>query len=160
MSLLPEGLQLVKEELEPIPVRICQAESSGPWFVVRVNPIPVDKFKRLLAKSSPPSNVRPGSKAAQDHASKFERMYCKAVVRDWEGLTVDNFESLLAGEEVLTGDSMDEWRQEGREIPFSLDLCVYLYQNSWAEKFSNPIFTAVQDRAAEDEEEEEEKNEF
>lgn len=160
MSLLPEGLQLVKEELDPIPVRICQDNPTGPWFIVHVEPIAVDKFKRLLTKSSPPSNVRAGSKAAQEHTAKFERMYCKAVVRGWEGLTVDNFESLLAGQESLTGDSMEEWREAGKEIPFSVDLCVYLYQNSWAEKFSNPIFTAIQERGSEDQDEEDEKNEF
>lgn len=160
MSLLPDGLQLVKDELEPLPVRICQADTAGPWFVVSVNPIPVDKFKRLLQKANPPSNVRAGSKAANDFQSKFERTYCKVIIQGWSGLTISNFEHLLAGAEVVSGDDLDDWRESGKEIPYSLDLAVYLYQNSWAEKFSNPVFTAVQDRATEDQEEEEEKNEF
>lgn len=160
MSLLPEGLELVKTEKEPIAVRICQAEGSGPWFTVMVNPLSVDRFKRLLGKANPPANVRPNSKAAREYTAKFERTYCKAVIADWEGLTVANLEDLLAGEEMITGDLIEEYRETGKEIEFSLDLATYIYQNSWADKFSNPIFTAIQDGVAEDQEEEDEKNEF
>ena len=160
MSLLPEGLELVKTEKEPIPVRICQAEGSGPWFTVMVNPLSVDRFKRLLSKSQPPGNIRPTSKSARDHQAKFERTYCNAVIADWTGLTVQNFEEVLAGEEVLSGSHVEEWRETGKEIEHSLDLATYIYQNSWADKFSNPIFTTLQDGATEEEEEEDEKNEF
>ena len=160
MSLLPAGLELVKTEKEPIPVRICQAEGSGPWFTVMVNPLSVDRFKRLLAKSSPPSNVRPHSKAARDYTAKFERTYCKAIIAGWSGLTVANLEDLLAGEDMISGDAIEEFRASAEEIDYSLDLAAYIYQNSWADKFSNPLFTAIQDGASEEEEEEDEKNEF
>jgi|TARA_R100001163_G_C5011018_1_gene156928 hypothetical protein len=160
MSLLPKGLELVKTEKEPIPVRICQAEGSGPWFTVMVNPLSVDRFKRLLSKSNPPANVRPNSKAARDYTAKFERTYCKAVIADWSGLTIANLEDLLAGEDMISGDAVDDYRESGEEIEFSLDLATYIYQNSWADKFSNPIFTAIQDGVSEEEEEEDEKNDF
>tara|TARA_R110000824_G_scaffold88263_1_gene217081 strand:- start:1179 stop:1661 length:483 start_codon:yes stop_codon:yes gene_type:complete len=160
MSLLPEGLELVKIEKEPIPVRICQAEGSGPWFTVLVNPLSVDRFKRLLSKSTLPGGMRPNTKSARDHQAKFERTYCKAVIADWTGLTVQNFEEVLAGEESLMGESVEAWKEEGKEIEHSLDLAVYIYQNSWADKFSNPIFTVIQDGVTEEEEEEDEKNEF
>jgi hypothetical protein len=61
---------------------------------------------------------------------------------------------------MISGDAVDDYRESGEEIEFSLDLATYIYQNSWADKFSNPIFTAIQDGVSEEEEEEDEKNDF
>jgi len=156
MGMLPEGLSFVRAEREPVWVDIIQSDLTKPKFRVKVGQLSVDRFKRLLSKSTLPAGVRPNSKAAEQHAHQFNVKYCKTVVLGWEGLTVENLEAILAGDDVLAGDALEEWRESGREMQHSNELAVYLHENTWAENYSNKIFEALQAGAEVDGEIEEE----
>ncbi len=158
MSMLPSGLSLVPFARAPIDVRICQAETVGPAFVVKINRLSIEKFRALAAKMSLPSGIRVGSKAAREHQRQWEDLYCRTVIIGWSGLIVQNVESLLAGDETIGGEDIASWKAKQREIPFDLDLAVYLYRNTWADRFGDLIFAALREGAEQEAEEEDEKN--
>lgn len=158
MALLPVGLSLVRTEREPLAIRICQAESAGPAFFVSVARLSIERFRKLAGKMTLPQGIRVGSKAAREHQQSWEELYCRTVILGWTGLTLQNFESLLAGEDAVGGIDVNEWKKANRELPFSQDLALYIYRNTWADRFGDRIFTALRDGADQDVEEEDEKN--
>lgn len=157
MALLPNGLELVEDD-EPISLPICRANPDGPWFQLYVRRISVDRFRSLSQRNQAPQGTKPGSKAAKLHEQKFIESFCRTTLSGWEGLTVDNWEELLPGAKI-SGDSAEDWRDKGKELPFSLELAGYLYQKVWPDKFSDLILRAIKEGVDESEQEDEDLKE-
>lgn len=156
MEILPSGLSFVEKTSEPIPVQICKASPDGPWFTVYVNRLSVGRFRDLVSKNNAPSGIRSGSKAAKEYQAKFEEAYCKAVIADWDGLTINNFEFLLPDRKI-GGEAAEDFRREGKEMAFSVDLAAMLYRETWSDQFGDRIFAVLKEGVDEDEAERQEK---
>lgn len=150
MDILPSGLNFVEQNAEPLPVQICKASPDGPWFTVFVNRLSVARFRDLVSKNNAPAGIRAGSKAAKEYAAKFEEAYVKAVVADWEGLTIDNFEFLLPDRKI-GGDAADKFREEGNEMAFTVNLGALIYRETWSDQFGDKLFAALKEGVDEDE---------
>lgn len=156
MDILPSGLSFVESSSEPLPVQICKASPDGPWFTVHVNRLSVGRFRDLVSKNNAPSGIRTGSKAAKEYQSKFEEAYCKAVIADWEGLTIANFEFLLPDRKI-GGDTAEDFRSNDKELEFTVPLAALVYRETWSDQFGDKLFAALKEGVDEDEAETQEK---
>jgi hypothetical protein len=157
MSMLPGGLEIVEND-NTVEVQVCRADPSGPWFTLEVKRISVDKFRGLSQRNAAPAGTKPGSRAAKLHERKFVDAFVKSTLAGWSGLTLDNLEEILPGRSV-GGEEAGEWRETGREIPFSTEAATYLYQEVWPDKFSDLILRAIKEGVDAQEAEDDERKE-
>lgn len=160
VSFLPPGLELVPDEAPPIEVKIVQADDTQPWFVVAVNKVTVEEFRKIqrsIDALRPAGGVRAGSKAQAKLDQEFRERYVKKAISGWSGLTIPNFNAIKSANVKIGGDKEAALTKQAWEMPFSVEAAAWLLEHSWSEDFDAPIFAALK-RGAEEQEAEDEGN--
>jgi len=152
MSVLPAGMSL-REIKEPMNLRIAKAGINEPWLIVYVNRMGVEDFRRLMSRMKRPAGVREGSKAEREYEEKFTDQLVRKSILGWEGMTIENFKSLLPPKYAVEDDAD---RPEGYEIPYSHELAVFIQNKAFGDRWAEKIMSCLREGSEEELEEEEE----
>lgn len=153
MSFLPEGLSIGDDKDIVETVTICQAEDDGPAFELDIKVLPIKEYRKIFRRLNTADNAT--ARQQQTMQDKVDKDYLAKVVSAGRGLTVANWEFVVNDSKGLSGDDIDKWREQKKEIEVTPNVIFYIYRNSWPQNFGNKIFDVVQgnyDDALEDEE--------
>ena len=160
VSFLPAGLDLIPDEIPPIEVKIVQTDETQPWFIVKVNKVTVEEFRKIqrsLDAQRPAGGVRAGSKAQAKLDQDFRERYARKAIAGWSGLTIPNFNAIKSANVKIGGEKESALTKQCWEMPFSIEAAAWLLEHSWAEDFDAPIFNALKRGAEEAADEDEGK---